>query len=192
MQGTREQADVPSHSIDSTEYDSMNDEPCWWEQGKIRVTHFQYWQSHASVTVYWLVKRNMADSKSAEPILSGQVLYGGGKANTNRPTTSYQQLVQAVGANYKQVNLTSNCKVLRGFERLSVSKKQVSCKLVARWLQGYERSKNMIIDVHDDIVRWSYSIAKIPDEVDWKQAYIDEMIECWEENHKSEEEQKHE
>ena len=33
MQGTREQADVPSHSMDSTEYDSMNDEPYWWEQG---------------------------------------------------------------------------------------------------------------------------------------------------------------
>lgn len=28
-------------------------------------------------------------------------------------------------ANYKQVNLTSNCKVLRGFVRLSVSEKQV-------------------------------------------------------------------
>lgn len=33
MQGTREQADVPSHSIDSTEYDSMNDEPCRWGRG---------------------------------------------------------------------------------------------------------------------------------------------------------------
>jgi len=33
MQGTREQADVPSHSIDSTEYNSVNGEPCWREQG---------------------------------------------------------------------------------------------------------------------------------------------------------------
>ena len=33
MQGTREKADVPSHSMDSTEYDSMNDEPCRRGQG---------------------------------------------------------------------------------------------------------------------------------------------------------------
>lgn len=50
----------------------------------------------------------------------------------------------------------------------------------------------MIVDVHDDIVLWSYSNGKIPDELDWKQAYIDEMIKCWEENHKSEEKQEHE
>ena len=33
--------------------------------------------------------------------------------------------IPTVGASYKQVNLISNCKVLRGFERLSILEKQV-------------------------------------------------------------------
>lgn len=41
MQGTREQADVPSHSMDSTEYDVMNDEPYWWEQGNYERSRYE-------------------------------------------------------------------------------------------------------------------------------------------------------
>ena len=46
----------------------------------------------------------------------------------------------------------------------------------------------MIIDVHDDIIKWSHDTNKTLDKMKWEQAYIDEMIKCWEKNHKEEQE----
>lgn len=44
---------------------------------------------------------------------------------TAQSVAGYHSRAGGGKANYKQVNLTNNCKVLRGFERLSVSEKQV-------------------------------------------------------------------
>lgn len=72
-----------------------------------------------------------------------EFLQGGEDAHHGTCADEDEHEAESVGI--RQVKLLSNCKVLQGQGIKALQIKQVGCKLVASWLQGYERSKSMSI-----------------------------------------------